>query len=213
MVLLAQPGDPYVTVTGEVIPARGYNEKSFELRVPIAKNLQANVRRSLLDLGTDAQTQTVVNAVLVYHILGMTKNEIAHHLGVTITDIEKIFELEAFQDTFHQLFTELLHTNSNSLQARIAAMAGKSLENLMDLANTKPVKVTRKDDADNEFETDHWSVPPIVVMKSNESILDRSGLTPDILYGNVQSDQEQGLEIEITTASDNKTNVKIKTGR
>lgn len=213
--MLAKPGDPLVDATGKIVEARGRAEPDYSLTVPDATKLRTRHARSVRELGTDPQTQTIVNAVLGYKLLGISSNEIAHHLGTTPLDVEKVMQLAAYQDTFAMIFNELIAASSNSLQARLSAYAGKALTNVMDLADTKPIKVTRKDDAGNEYEKDEYTVPPIVIYKANENLLDRAGLAAEHLFGRAAQSETPQLEIEITSADDNKTDVKvnIKTGR
>lgn len=210
---LARPGDPLIDRDGEIIEADGRKEPKYSLEVPIARTLRAKTPRSIKELGSEPHTQTVINAVLVYKILGVSTNEIAYTLNTDPDEIERIYTLSGFQETFDKLFRELLSTNSNSLQARLAAFAGKAIENVMDLADAKPVKIIKKDDADNEIEVEHFSVPPIVILKANDSILDRAGLSADTLFGKHAQEATPQLEIEITSAGDNKTDLKVKIGK
>lgn len=215
MPALAPPGDPLVTPDGRILEAEGRPERDFSLTIPNAKNLTTSKNRSLREVGSDPQTQSVVNAVLVYKLMGVSVNEIAHIMNTDPLEIHRVMDLDLFQETFEMVFKELLSVNSNSLQARMGRYAGKAFENLMNLADAKPVSKIIKDDDDNLVEVEHYSVPPMVILKANESVLDRSGLSAEHLFGkNAQSDAPQ-LEIEITSASDNKPdlNFKVKVGR
>lgn len=212
---LPPPGDPLVTHDGRVIEAEGRPERDFSLTIPNARTLVTSKARSLREVGSDAQTQSVVNAVLVYKLMGVSPNEIAHVMNTTPIEIHRVMELDLFQETFEMVFKELLSVNSNSLQARMGRYAGKAFENLMNLADAKPVTKKIKDDAGDLIVVEHHSVNPMVVLKANESVLDRSGLSAEHLFGkNAQSDAPQ-LEIEITSASDNKPdlNFKVKVGK
>lgn len=208
----AQPGDPIVTERGTLVEAEGRREPDYSINTPIARFITTKNPRSLKDLGTDAQTQTVVNAVLMYHLIGVSRNEIAHVLSTSGQEIDRIMKLPAFQETFEALFKELLSASSNSIQARIQSYAGQALDNLMDLANAKPVITKEKDAMGNVVERREFDVAPMVILKANDSLLDRAGLNADNLYGKDQQEEAHQLEIEITTADSNKTNVKINTG-
>lgn len=212
---LPRPGDPLVSKTGELIEASGRKEPDYSLEVPIAKHLIPKKLRSARELGADGQTQTVINAVLIYKLIGVGNNEVAHLLGTTPRDVEAIQNMPAFQETFEMVFHEMIAANSGSIQARIASYAGKALTNLMDLADAKPIAITRKDDDGQEYVEQKYFVPPIVILKANDSILDRSGLSADNLFGKNNDNSGQQLEIEVTQAADNKTNLKvnIKGGR
>lgn len=206
---LAQPGDPLVATNGEIIAAEGRVEPKYTREVPLVKDVVPQALRSLKELGVNPETQSVVNAVLVYQLLGITENEIAYHLNTDVTEIRRIKDLPAYNDTWKMIFQEVISANSNSLSARIQSYAGRALTNLMDLADDKPVEIIETDAAGNQFKTKHYAVPPVVVMKANDSILDRAGLSGEALFGTEKNDNEQQLEIEIVAAGDNTTNVKV----
>lgn len=210
---LPPPGDPIVTRNGKVVEPRGVIEPDYSLEVPIAKNIRPKNVRSVREMGTDAQTQTIVNAVLLYQLVGISTNETAFILGTTGDEIEQIKSLPAYQETFEMLFYELLSTSSSSIQARIASYAGKALDNLMNLANEAPRIEKITDDEGNIIEKKVWDTPAMVVMKSNDSILDRAGLNAEQLFGHGKEEAGQQLEIEVTSATDNKTNVRINLGK
>lgn len=208
----AKPGDPLVTEHGALVEAEGRKEPDYAISVPIARLLGTKNPRSIKDMGTDPQTQTVINAVLMYQLIGVSRNEIAYVLSTEGKEIDRIMRLPAYQETFEMLFKELLSASSNSIQARIQSYAGRALDNLMDLADAKPVITKEKDAMGNVVERREYDVAPMVILKANDSLLDRAGLNADNLYGKDQQDETHQLEIEITTADSNKTNVKINTG-
>lgn len=210
---LPPPNDPLVTPFGRVVEARGTLEPEYTREVPIARNIRPKSVRSVREMGSDGQTQTVVNAVLLYHLVGVGDNEIAHVMGTNREQIDTIKALPAFQETFAMLFDELIGVNSQSIQARIAAMAGRALNNLMDLANEKPEDVVKEDADGNKYTAREYFVPPMVILKANDSILDRAGLGADALFGKETDAGSQQLEIEITSASDNKTDIRVNVKR
>jgi hypothetical protein len=211
----AKPGDPLVVGMSAVIPATERGPADFSLTVPTLANLQPKIRRSSKELPAERQTQTVINALIVYKIAGMSVNEMAVVLGTDIEQIEHVLSLPAFQETFEIVFKELLSANSSSLQARISAYAGRSVENVMELANYKPTPKTVKDEetGDETEQEGDWKVPPIVVLKANQDILDRSGLSPDTLFGKGNQDDGNTLQIEVIAEQDNRTQVNIKVGK
>lgn len=197
---LAKPGDPYVSHKGEIIKAEKTktNVREFAdttvITVPLAKNFQSKARRSIKELFADAHTQTVLNSVLMYSMLGLTPNEIAQVLNASPTEVQHIIDLPAYQETFEAMFREIISANSQSLQARISAYAANAVANVMDIAGA-------------EIGED---VPAIVKLKANQDILDRSGLASDTLFGkNAQDDSQNSLRIEIVEAQDSKTNINI----
>lgn len=199
----------------KMLAPEGRAAHDFAITVPDAKTYVPKTRRSGRELPAEPQTQTVTNAVLVYKLLGMSNNEMAHVLGTAIKDIEHIVALPAFQETFELLFNEILSANSNSLQARISSYANRAVENVMELADYKPATEVVMDEETGEevHKVGDYKVPPIVVLKANQDILDRSGLNPDTLFGRSNQDNGNTLQIEVISEADNKTQVNIKMGK
>lgn len=185
---LARPGDPYVSAKGQVLLPNGNPEDALPradsvLGAPIARNVVSTERRTINELPTEPKTQTVINVILVYQLLGMTDNEISHMVHVPIEDIKKIKHLNEYQETFDILFHQFISVNSNSLQSKIASFASDALENVMKLAN------------DSEHD--------LVKLKANTDLLDRSGLHHETLFGkNAKEDTFESLKIVIQDGND-----------
>lgn len=185
---LARAGDPYVTDKGQVLlpgpsPEDALPRADSVLGAPIARNLISTERRTVKELPADVRTQTVINAVMVYQLLGMTDNEISHITGVSISDIVKIKHLNEYQETFDILFHQFISVNSNSLQSKIASFAGEALDHVMVIAR----------------ESKH----DLAKLKANQDILDRAGLHPETLFGkNKQEDGFESLKIVIQDGAD-----------
>jgi hypothetical protein len=212
MVAFPKPGDPLIHGTHTLIPAEGRKPPDFSLTTPVANEYQPRIRRSGKEFPADAQTQTVLNAVLMYSLLGMSKNEIAMILNVSIPEVEGLQSMSAYQETFEMLFKELLTVNSSSLQARIASYAARAVDNVFEIADAKPADRTLYDEDGNEvIEKGSHPVPPIVVLKANQDILDRSGLSEEALFGKNSGDDGNSLQIVITSEQDNKTDITINT--
>lgn len=204
----APHGDPMITNDGKMLAPEGSSPKDFDLTVPLANKYQPKTRRAARDLPADAQTQTVLNSVLLYKLLGVSDNEVSVLLNCEIDDVTHIKGLPAFQETFELLFHEILSVNSTSLQSRLASYANRAVENVMELADSEPEKRTDRDGNT----TTYYPVPPIVKLKANQDILDRSGLSPDVLFGRA-NDEGNSLQIEILTEQDNRTQVNINMGK
>lgn len=205
----AQPGDPLVTESGKKILAEDNKAINLAASVPNIRTFRSKIQRSVKDLPAQAQTQSVVNAVLVYHMAGVSRNEIAYTLGATIADIDAIFGLPAFQETFELLHDAMIAANSNSLKARLQKYANHAVDNLFELASAKPREVTYTDDAGELQVKKEYDVPPVVIMKSNDSILDRASIVGDQEFHNRETDTSGGLEIVISSGDENKTDVKV----
>jgi hypothetical protein len=194
---LAKPGDPYISANGKVFDGKG---KELDV-LPVADSLGPSAarafvsskRRSISDLSTDPKTQTAIAVVLFYSIFGLSDNEIAYTVGITHDDITRLKKLDAYQETFELLFWEMIHSNGQSLVAKIAAKAPGALDNLFNIA----------DSAQNENAR----------LKANQDILDRSGLHPETLFGKAGGDNIDGLKIVVKKADDESTTVDINLRR
>jgi len=192
-----------------MLEPNGKKEPDYALTVPIVSKMVIKAHRSIRDLGSEPHTQTVMNAVLMYQLLGVGINETAHILGTSIREVEAIMAMSAYQETFEMLFTELLSASSNSLQARIRSYAGRALDNIVAIADTKPIRVVEAQDDGEDFVHDHYDVPPLVILKANQDLLDRSGMNAEQLYADTTKSDAPGLEIIISTGEEQKTNIKI----
>lgn len=188
---LAKPGDPYVTERGQVILREDAFDKPDTTIGPArAKTLTSSVRRSVRDLPTEGKMQTAIIVVLSYSILGLSENEIAHVSGASIEDVQRVKQLDAYQETFEMIFAELLSINSSSMRAKIAAFAPSALEGVMHLAANSKHDLTK--------------------LKANQDILDRSGLHPEALFGKNASDNAiESLNIVFQDGDDRDVNISV----
>lgn len=191
---LADPGDPFVTTKGEVILSEQAPIEDIVIGPPKASNVRSSVRRSMTDLPADPKSQTAINVVLMYSLLGLTENEIAFAIGAPLDDVKRLRLLPTYQETFDMLFDEMITINSSSMQAKIAAFAPKALENMMHIANK----------AENEN----------AKMKANADLMDRAGLHHETLFGKNSIDDGFGsLKIVIQDGIEAKTNIEVNVGR
>jgi len=117
---LARPGDPYVTDKGDVVlPDKMLQgdvlPRAMTLGPSPAKSHLSKQRRSIKDLPADPKLQTAINAVIVYHLLGMTDNEISSVTSIPLEDVLRVKNDIAYQETYEVLFHEFVSVNSNSL--------------------------------------------------------------------------------------------------
>lgn len=200
MPALARPGDPYVSDKGDVIldgdrtPMDALPRADSVLGAPIAKHVVPKAHNTIADLPAEQNLQTAVNAILVYHLLGLSDNEIGHILHIPLEDVKRVKSHIAYQETFDTLFHEMININSNSLQSKIAAFAGDALENVMGIATN--------------------SKHDLAKLKANQDLLDRSGLHPEHLFGKHKEDDGfDSLKIVIQDGEDKDTKVNINLNR
>lgn len=194
---LASPGSPYVSKSGEITLADGTNDAigkgDVTVGAPIARTHTPKRRRSFKELPTDPKTQTAVIVVLIYSLLGLTENEIAHVINVDPSDVHQLKHHPAYQETFELLFFELIAANSNSLQAKIASMAPVALESLLEVMKDGKQEVAR--------------------VRAADSVLDRSGLRAEELFEQKNDTGFDSLKIIISDADDHKSNVEVNIER
>lgn len=195
MAALARPGDPYVSDKGEVFledgnPMNALPRADSVLGAPLAKNIIPKSRKTLADLPAEKNVQTAINCIIVYQLLGLSENEIAHTLHIPIEDVKRVKSHIGFQETFDILFHEFININSTSLQSKIASFAGTALDNVMEIAST--------------------SKHDLAKLKANQDLLDRSGLHPEHLFGKFKDDDGfDSLKIVIQDGDDKEMKVDV----
>lgn len=194
---LAKPGDPLCTPRGEVKLPEKEPEKieDLSLAAPVLRRMQINSKRNPNELpSSDLSTQTAINVILVYHLLGLTPNEIANIIRIDLTTVQNIQMGSDYQMTFELLFNEIINANSNSLQATLGRHAHSAIQQLVYLHKN----------AESEM----------VQMKASQDIADRAGLSAETLYGKQSSGEEDTLKIVISDGDDkDKTKISINLKR
>jgi hypothetical protein len=154
-----------------------------------------NNKRNLNEMpAQDPSTQMAINVLLVYQLLGLTTNEIAHATKIPLDEVQNLMHGSDYQTTFEEIFRELINVNSNSIKAKIADYANKAMDNIIELA----------ENADKD----------IVKLKANQDVLDRAGFSPDTLYNaGGSADDADMLKIVIESGDKDKTSVNIDLGR
>ncbi len=193
---LAKPGSPYVTERGEVhVPKTDAapQERSMTLSTPIARSMHINSRRNMNEMpNTDPSTQTAINAVLMYQLLGLTDNETAHMLRLDLVTVQNLKMHSDYQATWEMLFAEVVNVNSGSLQATLAAHAQGAIERIVDLSKTSEHEMTK--------------------LKANQDLADRAGLHYETLHGkNSSNGDEDTLKISFVNEADTpRVDIEIK---
>ena len=192
---LPEPGDPHFLGIKHMAEPSGQEPADKPVAtIPIAKKyVSKNLHMSLKELPAEPQTQAIINAVLVFHMMGLSNNEIAIGLNITIPQVMNIKEMTAYQETFELLHSEFISSNSSSLQSRIASYAAQAVENVMTIAN----------------ESIAGDIPPIVILKANQDILDRSGLSSDALFGKNSQADDMSLKIVIENTGAEKDKITV----
>lgn len=201
MGFLANPGDPYVHADGHVTRKEGKREvivDDYTVGAPRVAKMLISSSRNLSDMpANDPTAQKAINVILVYHLLGLTVNEISHTLGIDMDSIHEIMDMDAFQETFEAMFQEIISLNSNSMQAKIARASQSALQQVINLSA----------EADKD----------IVKLKASQDILDRSGLAADHLHGKSSDLEDVGFKIIVEDAANapdaSKLNIDINIGK
>lgn len=190
---LAQPDEPYVTSRGKIVLKNEQQEKAIKDKdrfVPVIRRMNIHNKRNLNDMPcSDPSTQMAINVIMMYHLLGLTPNEIAHVTKIPLDQVQDIQWGTDYQNTFELLFAELINVNTNSVKAKIAAFSSEAVDNIITLAN----------EADKD----------IVKLKANQDILDRAGFAAEQLYDNGSADDADVLKIVMENDGGQKTSVEI----
>jgi len=72
-----------------------------------------------------------LTVVLFYSLFGLSDNEIAHTVNISVSDVKKLKSLDAYQETYDLLFWEMIHSNGQSLVAKIAKAAPAALDEVI----------------------------------------------------------------------------------
>jgi hypothetical protein len=190
---LARPGDPYITPRGEMVVK---NEKDLDTitRVenfaPVLRKMTINNRRSIADLPcTDVGEQTAINAIMIYQLLGLTPIEIGGALKLPVAVIQDIQHGSDYQNTFEEVFNELINTHSHSIKAKVAAFATTAVDNMITLASKAKNENAR--------------------VKANQDLLDRAGFSSEVMHGGNHSDEGDALKIVIEDSGGTSTRVEV----
>lgn len=146
---LARPGDPLVTKHGLLVEADlPRSAQTFDnLPAPIGEPPRSNVsinptvfrstkRRNIKDLPAPTNIINGCAAVFMYTILGVGDREIADTLGITTMQLEELRQHSAYIECFQTIVDELISSNSDAIQARIASYATKAVDNIFNIAET-----------------------------------------------------------------------------
>jgi hypothetical protein len=131
--LLARPGDPYITAWGERVLPDMY--EGDELGPPDAKTFKAGTRRVLKELPAPPNVFNGVACVFVYTVLGLSDRDIAEALNVLEEDVEAVRAMEAYEQCFDLISNEFVNVNSESIHGRLAAYGHNMLTNIVQIAN------------------------------------------------------------------------------
>lgn len=153
--LLARPGDPLVTENGELLEAEGYEPNRFKVK---PSKYKATKRKSLKELPADAGTINGIACVMVYTLLGLADRDIADALKITTGAVQNVKKHSAYAECFELVSQEFVSSNSELIQARLAAYSHEALSGVYEIATQGSKENNR--------------------LKANMSLLDRAGFSP-----------------------------------
>lgn len=166
---LARPGDPLVTKNGLLLqPDLPRSAKTFDnLPAPVGSPPKSNTsinatafrstkRKNIKDLPAPTNIINGCAAVFMYTILGVGDREIADTLGITTMQLDELRQHSAYIECFQTVIDELISSNSDAIQARIASYATKAVDNIF--------KIAEHSDEDS------------LRLRANQDIADRAGV-------------------------------------
>lgn len=157
---LADPGDPLVLPSGEVLqpilPSSHFGDVNRANKIDPVK-FRGKKQHNLKDLPAPVGVMHGIAAVMVYSIMNVGDREIADALKCTVSDIERLRAHAAYTEVFEAFFGNVLSAHSDSLMGRIASYSHGALDRVAHLSAN----------AQNEA----------VSLRASTDLLDRGGLS------------------------------------
>jgi hypothetical protein len=127
-------------------------------------------------------------------LMGMTPLDISYVLNTSLENIQKIVRSPAAQTSFEKLYKNIINTNSDVVQGRIAS----HMNNAVDVVVSLMENIDTRDD---------------VRLKAAQDVLDRGGTNPEHFFANDdgqgQSDDELKIVIMDEETGENRVSVEI----
>lgn len=98
------------------------------------------IRRGLVDLPADHRAVTTVGVVWLYHALGITDAEIAEAIGLRISQVEMMKQMQLFSQLDEMVRTNLAILAHFDVQKRIDNLSGDALDELENMLTDSDVK-------------------------------------------------------------------------
>lgn len=179
--MLARHGDPLVLPDGQIIdpetdldePNPSETEAEIEARSALSAGNNAarallqqvnpadfrpTTRRSMRELPAPTGVMNAVSVVFVGTLLGLGDRELAENLRITIEQLQEIRQHTAYNEVFETILTELLNTNSDLIQSRLAAYSHNALTQIHQISSIGKQETNR--------------------LRASQDILDRAGHRP-----------------------------------
>lgn len=140
--VLAREGDPLVLPNGTVLLPDDERDvpKSVEQVLDdahatfSAKTFKATGRRAVRDLPAAPGLVTIVGAVFMYTVLGVTDREICSALNITKEQLTTTRDHPAYSECFSIVVGEFINANSDLLVSRLAAHSHSALSKVVHLS-------------------------------------------------------------------------------
>ena len=149
---LAAPTDGLVLADGRIVMPNGVivdpnappeqDDDDALIEVPSnteAQQLVVATRRKLADLPAVPRTMNAISAVLSYTLFGLDDDEIALATGMTLEQIEKIREQEAYGKMKSSVVESILQSDSDNVRELIAQQSRKSVNKIVAALDGKKV--------------------------------------------------------------------------
>jgi hypothetical protein len=195
---LARNGDPYIATNGKLIEQSGISQEDVFVMeenrktLPAFKRITITKRIFIENLPEpDGRQQTIISAIIGLRLLGLSDVDIADVTNSTIDDVKHLSALPATQATFERIYQNIIHTNSDTAQGRIAAYANSAVDVVVSMMNDED---TRAD----------------VRLKAAQDILDRSGTNAEQFFGETAQQQQHDDELRIVVTDESGQTERVK---
>lgn len=144
---LASSVEPLVLADGTKIdPNTGtvIKDRPVTIEVPSAKEAQRlvmNIRRTIAELPDVPKTMTPINVVMVYEMFGLTDEQIAIAVNITVSQVQNIKNHDAYSKMRNVIIQNMLDSNADEIASIIAAGQKKAATKLTSLVDNQDDKI------------------------------------------------------------------------
>ena len=133
-ILVLADGTKVETTSGKIIRDKKYSSPFVEIpSASEAQEIVARTRKSLADLPVAPQQMNALSLVCFYTMWGLSPQDIAIQLGVSLDQIKKIKKLPEYQAMHQDIFKSVMETEANDVRGFFQQHAKGAAQKIVDL--------------------------------------------------------------------------------
>lgn len=141
---LARAGDPLVLPNGKVVQPVGPKQDVMKGQPAISPGtFKPTTKRVLKELPATPDVINGIACVVLYTVLGVNDREIAEALKISVAQVRDVRSMPAYGECFDIVVNEFVNTNSELIQARIAAYGQSAVTTVADVMLNGKQEVNR----------------------------------------------------------------------